>query len=285
MDALNQTQRIFIRHSITNEVRFPQLVVIGSQSCGKSTLLDMLLGVSLLPKGDNIATRTPILIQSANNPNLISPVLKLTVKGKETSYMTIAQLGEAISIESNNLAGPGKGISAEPLIINLEGSYFPNLSCVDLPGLTRIPVAGQPDDIENQTKNLAINFLRNEACVILAVSSANVDIANSESIRLAKMVDKGLSRTLCVITKSDLFEGDPKMFGELIRGKIVHARHGFVAMTNSSMNTFSTPLPLLNDLPNGKEVLTNRISSIMANLLATELPKLKEQITKLLSVA
>ena len=64
-----------------------------------------------------------------------------------------------------------------------------DLTLIDLPGLTKIAVAGQPADIENQIRDMVYQFISKENCLILAVSPANSDLANSDALKMAKEVD------------------------------------------------------------------------------------------------
>ena len=64
-----------------------------------------------------------------------------------------------------------------------------NLTLVDLPGMTKVPVGDQPPDIEQQIKEMIAQFISKENCLILAVSPANSDLANSDALKLAKEFD------------------------------------------------------------------------------------------------
>lgn len=64
-----------------------------------------------------------------------------------------------------------------------------NLTLIDLPGLTKVPIGDQPPDIEQQIKAMIFQFIRRESCLILAVTPANTDLANSDALKLAKEVD------------------------------------------------------------------------------------------------
>lgn len=79
-----------------------------------------------------------------------------------------------------------------------------NLTLIDLPGVTKIPVGDQPDDIEAQVREMILEYISKENCLILAVSPANVDLATSDALKLARKVDKDGTRTIGVITKLDL---------------------------------------------------------------------------------
>lgn len=64
-----------------------------------------------------------------------------------------------------------------------------NLTLVDLPGITKVPVGDQPPDIEHQIREMCLRFISNPNSIILAVSPANADFATSESLKLAKDCD------------------------------------------------------------------------------------------------
>jgi Dynamin family len=64
-----------------------------------------------------------------------------------------------------------------------------NLTLIDLPGMTKVPVGDQPPDIEVQIRNMLMEFISRDNCLILAVSPANTDLANSDALKIAKEVD------------------------------------------------------------------------------------------------
>lgn len=64
-----------------------------------------------------------------------------------------------------------------------------NLTLVDLPGMTKVPVGDQPADIEAQIREMLMQFVTKDNCLMLAVSPANSDLANSDALKIAKEVD------------------------------------------------------------------------------------------------
>ena len=64
-----------------------------------------------------------------------------------------------------------------------------NLTLIDLPGMTKVPVGDQPPDIERQIRDMLLHFITQENCLILAVTPANADLANSDALKIAKEVD------------------------------------------------------------------------------------------------
>lgn len=64
-----------------------------------------------------------------------------------------------------------------------------NLTLIDLPGITKVPIGDQPPDIEIQIRSMIMQFVRRENCIILAITPANSDLANSDALKIAKDVD------------------------------------------------------------------------------------------------
>jgi replication fork clamp-binding protein CrfC len=71
-----------------------------------------------------------------------------------------------------------------------------NLTLIDLPGITKIAVGDQPVDIETQIRNMIMEFISKDNCLILAVSPANSDLANSDALKLAREADPSGKRTI-----------------------------------------------------------------------------------------
>ena len=95
---------------------------------------------------------------------------------------------EEIIRDTERVCGNDKNINSEPITLRIHSADLPTLSLVDLPGITKNAVGDQPRDIEQQTTALVRKYIENPNCIILAVSPGNIDIANSESIKLAKEV-------------------------------------------------------------------------------------------------
>ena len=108
-----------------------------------------------------------------------------------------------------------------------------NLTLIDLPGVTKIPVGDQPDDIEAQVREMILEYIGKENCLILAVSPANVDLATSDALKLAREVDKDGTRTIGVITKLDLMD-DGTDARDIFENKLLPLRRGYIGVVNRS---------------------------------------------------
>jgi dynamin 1-like protein len=127
-----------------------------------------------------------------------------------------------------------------------------NLTLVDLPGITKVPVGDQPPDIEIQIRKMILEFISKPETIILAVSSANADIANSDALKLAMEVDPAGTRTIGVLTKLDLMDRGTNAL-DILTGKIIPLRLGFIGVINRSQED------ILNDKPISEALETEKL--------------------------
>ena len=107
---------------------------------------------------------------------------------------------------TDKVAGNNKGISETPIVCNIYSPSVPDLTMVDLPGITRNAVEGQPANIEKLTKDLVKLYCENKETLILCVIPANIDLSNSDALKLARKLDENGERTIGVLTKIDLMD-------------------------------------------------------------------------------
>lgn len=152
-------------------------------------------------------------------------------RGKK--FTNFDEIRKEIEDETDRTTGSNKGISPVPINLRVYSPHVLNLTLIDLPGMTKVPVGDQPIDIEHQIREMILTFIRRENCLILAVTSANQDLATSDALKLAKEVDPEGLRTIGVITKLDLMdEGtDAK---EILENKLLPLRRGYIGVVNRS---------------------------------------------------
>lgn len=128
------------------------------------------------------------------------------IKGQKFTDFNLVR--EKIIELTDKVAGTNKNIVNIPIIITIFSSTGPDLTLVDLPGITRIPLhnSGQPDNIEEITKNMALHYVKESRTIILAVVPANADISTSDALKMAKEIDPTGKRTLGVLTKIDIMD-------------------------------------------------------------------------------
>uniref|UniRef100_A0A3B4FP88 Dynamin-2 n=1 Tax=Pundamilia nyererei TaxID=303518 RepID=A0A3B4FP88_9CICH len=226
---INKLQDAFSSIGQSCHLDLPQIAVVGGQSAGKSSVLENFVGRDFLPRGSGIVTRRPLILQLINNKAEYAEFLHC--KGKK--FVDFDEVRAEIEAETDRITGSNKGISPIPINLRVYSPHVLNLTLIDLPGMTKVAVGDQPQDIEHQIRDMLLQFITKESCLILAVTPANTDLANSDALKIAKEVDPQGLRTIGVITKLDLMdEGtDAK---DIFENKLLPLRRGYIGVVNRS---------------------------------------------------
>ncbi|XP_071430139.1 dynamin-1 isoform X7 [Pithys albifrons albifrons] len=226
---VNRLQDAFAAIGQNANLDLPQIAVVGGQSAGKSSVLENFVGRDFLPRGSGIVTRRPLVLQLVNSSTEYGEFLHC--KGKK--FTDFEEVRLEIEAETDRVTGSNKGISPVPINLRVYSPHVLNLTLVDLPGMTKVPVGDQPPDIEFQIRDMLMQFVTKENCLILAVSPANSDLANSDALKIAKEVDPQGQRTIGVITKLDLMdEGTDAR--DVLENKLLPLRRGYIGVVNRS---------------------------------------------------
>lgn len=250
MDALipvlNKLQDVF--NTVGHEsIQLPQIVVVGTQSSGKSSVLENLVGRDFLPRGTGIVTRRPLILQlihtTKNDDSSYCVVDENLPKDceewgvflhqKNKVYSSFDDIRDEISAETERLTGENKGVSHDPIVLKIFSPRVVTLTLVDLPGLTKVPVGDQPEDIEQQIRDMIISYIVNPNSIILAVSSGNTDFSTSEAVKLARDVDPQGRRTLAVVSKLDLMDHGTDAY-DVLCGRVIPVNLGIIGVINRS---------------------------------------------------
>uniref|UniRef100_A0A8C1TEV6 Dynamin-2 n=1 Tax=Cyprinus carpio TaxID=7962 RepID=A0A8C1TEV6_CYPCA len=182
-----------------------------------------------LPRGSGIVTRRPLILQLVNNKAEYAEFLHC--KGRK--FVDFDEVRQEIEAETDRITGSNKGISPVPINLRVYSPHVLNLTLIDLPGMTKVAVGDQPPDIEHQIRDMIMQFITRESCLILAVTPANTDLANSDALKVAKEVDPQGLRTIGVITKLDLMdEGTDAR--DILENKLLPLRRGYIGVVNRS---------------------------------------------------
>jgi GTP-binding protein EngB required for normal cell division len=253
-DSLSQSKLIkigdYCQSLFDAEIMVPCVCVIGSQSAGKSTVLNGICGIDILPHGKNIVTRTPVhisLIHSTTSSNIIVEFYEAGVNEKILSHHQVEMsmpsdqlmpIREDIEKLTMKYAGKTKNVVDRPIQIRIYSPKVPNLSIIDLPGLTNIALTdkGQPRNIKQNIINMLSKYIKNPRTVILSVIPATNDVEADMGLGLIKKFDPNFRRTVGVLTKTDLLppEEDVNRYLTDNISKDLQVRHGYYAVRNRS---------------------------------------------------
>jgi dynamin 1-like protein len=242
--VINKLQDVFNTVG-ADAIQLPQIVIVGSQSSGKSSVIESLVGRSILPRGVGIVTRRPLILQLVYSPRddrVHRSAERGTIEHEEWAeflhtknkvFTDWDEVRREIERETDNGAGGNKGICPDPISLKFFSTSVLSLTMVDLPGLTKVAVGDQPDDIEIQIKTLILKYIQNPNSIILAVSPANADMATSESIKIARDIDPDGRRTLAVVTKLDLMDAGTDAI-DILCGRVIPVKLGIIGVINRS---------------------------------------------------
>ncbi|KAF0317618.1 Dynamin-related protein DNM1 [Colletotrichum sp. SAR11_59] len=260
LTTVNKLQDLVFNTIGSDSLDLPQIVVVGSQSAGKSSVLENIVGRDFLPRGSGIVTRRPLILQLINVPEdenaadpLQDPYRSPDVARRSEwaefhhipnrRFTDFSDVKREIENETSRVAGNNKGINRQPINLKIYSPHVLNLTLVDLPGLTKVPIGDQPTDIEKQTRNLISEYIAKPNSIILAVSPANVDIVNSEALKLARHVDPLGRRTIGVLTKVDLMDHGTNAL-DILSGRVYPLKLGFIGVVNRSQQDIQGNKPM-----------------------------------------
>ncbi|KAM4056127.1 dynamin domain-containing protein [Hirsutella rhossiliensis] len=248
IQLVNKLQDVFATVGVNNPIDLPQIAVVGSQSSGKSSVLENIVGRDFLPRGSGICTRRPLVLQLINRPaqsNGVSEDEVSTANDKAANadewgeflhipgqkYYDFHKIRDEIARETEAKVGKNAGISPAPINLRIYSPNVLTLTLVDLPGLTKVPVGDQPRDIERQIREMVLKYIGKSNAIILAVTAANIDLANSDGLKLAREVDPEGQRTIGVLTKVDLMDDGTDVI-DILSNRVIPLRLGYVPVVN-----------------------------------------------------
>lgn len=179
---------------------------------------------------------------------------------RDTEKMTGKNAGERFGYAySSTAAHILQGISPNPINLRIFSPNVLTLTLVDLPGLTKVPVGDQPRDIEKQIRDMLMRFISKPNAIILAVTAANTDLANSDGLKLAREVDPEGSRTIGVLTKVDLMDQGTDVV-DILAGRVIPLRLGYVPVVNRGQKDIDQSKSIASALENEKKFFENHPS-------------------------
>ena len=298
------------------EIKLPRIVVVGTQSSGKSSVLNSIISMDILPTGQNMVTRTPLDIRlhklkknsdgyiefGKYNSNGWNSEYKIGIHTPIPTEDEIYKIREYIQIKTNELAGNNMNISDIPIILNIYSSDVPNLSLVDLPGLTMVACIdkGQPIDIKERIENLVSTYIKDDKTIVLVVMHSRSDLETDLGLALVKKHDNLGKRTIGVLTKPDLMNQETHIGDYLINNNIsknLMLSYGYYVVKNRTIKEMKD-IDIIKSLEYEKQYfqnhseykksiyshkigisnLTNNLNKILINSITEILPNVMSQI-------
>lgn len=298
-------------HGVSHYVDLPQIIVCGSQSSGKSSILEAISGIAF-PTSEGLCTRfaTELILRRGDKPEIKVHIQPGASRSEEdriklsafsegaTEYDDFAKIIES----AKSVMGLGDGaetrvFSTDVLRIESTSPTAPNLTLVDLPGLFGASDKNQSDDDASLVENLVVSYMKQRRSIILAVVSADNSFANQPVTRFARKIDPSGTRTLGLITKPDRIDQgseSERYYIELAQNGNVKLTLGWHVLRNKTHTTSddtpeerdkresdffsSSAWQTLDPSQLGVEALRDRLREALWNQIRIGLPGVKSEV-------
>lgn len=243
-----------ILKNVNTQLQIPRIVTVGGQSSGKTSVLNGLMSMDILPCGEHMVTRTPLcleLIQTQRNNAEKGTIdfgayeagawvskWKLSLDLPLPTTDQTHQINHRVTLETIQRAGQGQDVSSDEINVRMHSPFVPNLTLIDCPGLTELAKTdqGQPVNIKQKILDLVQHYVRDPNNIIIAVMPARVDLEADACLSMIKQFDPTGLRTVGVLTKVDLMEKNSTVYNYLVDNISTDLRlkHGYYAVKNRS---------------------------------------------------
>lgn len=311
-------------HGVLKEskIKIPKIVAVGTQSSGKSSVLNSLIGMDILPTGKDMVTRTPLYLEVIHNfdsdavsyaefgeyiNGTWSPTEKTMITFPKPENSQRERISNIIITETCKRAGNRQDVSESVIHLRIISPHVSNISLIDLPGLTAIACTdrGQPIDIKQKIENLIGTFIKDPNTLILGIIAGRSDIEADTGLELIKKYDPDGKRTVGVFTKLDLMNdsSDIVKYLEDRVSKDLQLKHGYFAVRNRNNNEkitqsvqegYQLEQQYFNSHKQlGKPIFKNKVSSIslkkylahlLTNAIKLSLPRIQTSISNELTI-
>jgi len=284
-------------------ISLPRIAAIGTQSSGKSSAIESIVGLDFLPRGGGVVTRRPLelrLVHLNTQEYKEDQAWAIFENLRDKKFTDFNEVREEIERQTDLVAGKNKGIVNDPIVLTIYATGAPDLTLIDLPGVTRVPVKGsdQTEDIEKTTKQMTLHYIQDPRTIVLAVLPANQDMSVSDALQLARQVDPQGLRSIGVVTKIDIMDQGTDAT-KMLRGEEIPLRLGYVGVKMRSQQDITNKKPVKESLQEEKEwfeshrlygklppglvgtpVLIDKLTQVLFQHIRRFLPEIKKEINE-----
>ena len=274
MTLLNTLHELINKTSVQHQINLPEIVVVGDQSSGKSSLLQSIIQRDILPRGGGIVTKCPLRLSVHKSDSQEEFAVFPEISPDK---IPLSQVRDTIKT-MNDQQSQEFDISGADIKVDIYSPKMVSMTLVDLPGMIQNADDEQSAKLRDEIEKIVTSRISHENSIILAVCSSAAELNDSVSLRKAREADPELKRTLLVFTKMDICQDKESVLTHKIKTGLGHV--GVFCESQGDINEnidFDYQAEKEVELYTNDEVFNKHLDKFGMNVLRKKLVKVFKQ--------